>query len=87
MPIHSRVKFQTNTLRSSSGTTQPESHLIAGHDQNAFMVDLQFSLWWTIRASRVPVTWPNPLLMILLAPDGLGPGLMDSGWIPAPLPQ
>jgi hypothetical protein len=37
-----------------------------------------FSLWWTIRASRVPVTWPNPLLMILLAPDGyLGPGLMD----------
>jgi hypothetical protein len=28
------------------------------------------------------------LLMILLAPDGyLGPGFMDSGWIPAPLPQ
>lgn len=28
------------------------------------------------------------LLLILLAPDGyLGPGSMDSGWIPAPLPQ
>jgi hypothetical protein len=28
------------------------------------------------------------LLLILLAPDGyLGPGFMDSGWIPAPWPQ
>jgi hypothetical protein len=28
------------------------------------------------------------LLLILLAPDGyIGPGFMDSGWIPAPLPQ
>jgi hypothetical protein len=28
------------------------------------------------------------LLLILLAPDGyLGPGFMDSGWIPAPLPE
>jgi hypothetical protein len=28
------------------------------------------------------------LLLILLAPDGyLGPGFMDSGWIPAPFPQ
>jgi hypothetical protein len=28
------------------------------------------------------------LLLILLTPDGsLGPGYMDSGWIPAPLPH
>jgi hypothetical protein len=28
------------------------------------------------------------LLVILLAPDGyLGPGLMNSGWISAPLPR